>query len=509
MKKFIGLFLFSFVLVGCYEPRPYFEGLDDLYIELGEEYNLRQGVVCKDADGVNSIPFEIDWLVFEDDVIGEYRILYKCTDEGFETSEGRNVYIVETTEHTNTVSDAVLSDENFQLLINDVYFNDSLHGYNAPDEYQYVSVCITYKNISDEVKSIMASPSLISKGETYYYSHVEMLPSFRFGDLEAGGIESGCLTFEAPINDEYLFKLGDSFEQYVYEATTAVGLNSSFNGFDAEDMIGSIVSKPSYSMQVLSVETERENPYITPREGYEFMIVDVVLKNDSDMSMYASAYDFYMLDSLGYIAHSEFLWLEDEFIDMDISPGGSVKGRIGFIVPIDEENPVLIYNNYLYEESRVDVSNSLIEFTELKGNVDVDAVSNVIGSIDTTMYMSMQVVEVNYQNSVPLYVPMDGYEILIVSIRLKNTSDETQYYSDYDFTLTLATGQELSSSYFDIVDPITSGSLFEGELLLGNIAFEIPINAEVQLLNYSGSTWGEPRITFNLLKTLDSFTLLE
>ncbi len=512
MKKLISFFFICIIVLfsGCDEPRPIFYGLEDVEVIVGEAFEPREGVVCKDSTDTYTLPYEVTILLEVDtNTVGSYRITYNCEDDnGKVTTEGRNIYVVENPDLIENNQENVLTDGSYQFQLNEYHFADTLNGYNSASEYQFLSVCFTYKNITNDMQEILVYPTIWANDELYYYSYVEKQPGFRYGRLASGGVESGCVTFEVPITEQYEFNFGETFEARIQESSIGHGLSSTYVSEEVEDVIGDIVNKGDYEIQVLYTETQESNLYVEPREGYEFLILEVIIKNTSETKMDVSAYEFFLLDSFGYASKSIYLWGEDELTSAALSPGGTVQGTVGFEVPKGEVNPILIYDHYLYEESRVDLSHTLKEFDELESSVNLEEVNNVVGSIELTDNIELQVDEIFIQTSLPTYAPNYGNEILIVSVRLKNVGEDTELFSEYSFSLTLPNGQEIAAAYLSAANPLGDGSLMPNQVVTGTIVFEVPVDSDVLILNYEGS-WGAKRIQFNLLEKLDTYSLLE
>lgn len=515
MKKLIGLFLIvsTFFIIGCDEPRPYFEGVVDVEIEVGDEFDPYYGVVCFDDKGTERLTYEVIMLFPVDtNTVGEYRVTYSCEDHnGKSESEARSVFVVENADLVEELEN-VFTNTSAQLQVHNVFYDDTLDGYNAKHDYQFVSVCVTYKNILDMDVQVQTAPYLVVDDVTYFNTYLYRQPEFRYGTLKPGGVETGCHTFEVPIRDEYMFYM-DSFEIDLSDNIFEEGLDSSYELGVVENMVGVVVSKEGYELQV--VDTYVLDDKTSLKEGYEYRVVEVIVKNNSAGNITVYDSDFSLLDSNGFEGRQSHISLEEKLITMTIAPGGTIRGELAFEHPVDETNPILVYGNLPVHSSKyiemamVSLAEELDAYTELEGEFDVESVTNKVGSTAQTNYMQLQVNDVKFTNSISFLMAYDGNEFVIVTVRLKSSPKSSENYSEYEFSIILEDGQVIEPSILNVTNPLGAGFLEEETMREGNIVFEVPIDSEVLILNYLGSRWGETSVSINLLESLDTYSLIE
>lgn len=89
--------------------------------------------------------------------------------------------------------------------------------------------------------------------------------------------------------------------------------------------------------------------------------------------------------------------------------------------------------------------------------------------------------------------PRDGYEYVIVSVKIENKSEEKISYNPLDWKMENSNGQEESQT-FTIIDSntaLSSGDLNPGGNVEGTIAFEQPKGDTGLKLNYYGNIFNE------------------
>ena len=93
-----------------------------------------------------------------------------------------------------------------------------------------------------------------------------------------------------------------------------------------------------------------------------------------------------------------------------------------------------------------------------------------------------------------------GHEYVIVSIKIKNNSEETISYNPYDWQMLNDKGQLDETSYMSDVDDIGSGDLAPGGKKTGKLIFEEPKTSKTLVLNYYDNSFfdDEATLQFNL-----------
>jgi hypothetical protein len=101
------------------------------------------------------------------------------------------------------------------------------------------------------------------------------------------------------------------------------------------------------------------------------------------------------------------------------------------------------------------------------------------------------------------YQAGDGKEYVVVSVTVKNLSDDTQSISTYDFTLNEEGVLNDASLFVDVEPTFDGGSLTSKASLTGNIVFEVTKGADGLKLQYETSVYDINAGVKNLVYTLE------
>ena len=117
-----------------------------------------------------------------------------------------------------------------------------------------------------------------------------------------------------------------------------------------EYYIGDIAELDDTLVQVISVEKSSGKSFDEPKEGYEYIIVTVAIKNNGDDKVTYSKYDFEMQNSKGQV-NNPALTIVDTDTSLnsgELIKNGYVSGTIVFEEPIDDAELKLIYTPYIW-----------------------------------------------------------------------------------------------------------------------------------------------------------------
>lgn len=97
-------------------------------------------------------------------------------------------------------------------------------------------------------------------------------------------------------------------------------------------------------------------------------------------------------------------------------------------------------------------------------------------------------------------VPREGYEYIIVSVKIENNSDKKISYNPYDWKMENSNGQEESTTFTTIDNDtsLSSGDLNAGGVKEGTLAFEQPIGDSGLKLNYYSNSVFDDEASFKI-----------
>lgn len=109
--------------------------------------------------------------------------------------------------------------------------------------------------------------------------------------------------------------------------------------------IGDVVNIEDYTVIVNDVYTTNGDEYSSPKSGYEYVVINVTIKNSGEDVINYTSYDFQVQDSNGKIVEPACtsMELDDELDSESLASGGQVTGSIVFEEPIDDDGLILIY----------------------------------------------------------------------------------------------------------------------------------------------------------------------
>jgi hypothetical protein len=112
--------------------------------------------------------------------------------------------------------------------------------------------------------------------------------------------------------------------------------------------IGDLVMISDLVIQVLNVSYPAETDFVKPKEGYQFVSVDVQVDNQGDtVQEITSIAQMYLKDGSGqkYTFHLGAQSLIDTGLpDDELQSGERVRGQIGFQVPVNISGMVFVFD---------------------------------------------------------------------------------------------------------------------------------------------------------------------
>ena len=220
---------------------------------------------------------------------------------------------------------------------------------NAGQEYVIVSVNI--KNVGNDNASYnpydFKMQNSLGQITDTVFSTINSDTALSSGELTAGGLVSGTLLFEEPKDDTGLKLLYNPSVLEEYETISIDLMNSaqiieilegSTSASSAIQIVGDIGEIGNYQVQVRKVEKSAGTEFDKPKEGNEFIIVTVVIKNKGTDIISYNPLDFRMKNSKGQVLDTGFLTvdLDTQLASGDLAAGGLVSGTISYEQPKDD-----------------------------------------------------------------------------------------------------------------------------------------------------------------------------
>ena len=122
--------------------------------------------------------------------------------------------------------------------------------------------------------------------------------------------------------------------------------------------VGDTVEMSGRTLKVNKVERSKGGEWNQAKDGYEYVIVDVTIRNTGSSTVSYNVFDFSLQDSNGNITDQTF-YTSDRNTDLSsgqLAPGGTVTGTIPFEAPIGDTGLELIYEPDLWSDKQIRIA---------------------------------------------------------------------------------------------------------------------------------------------------------
>ena len=136
--------------------------------------------------------------------------------------------------------------------------------------------------------------------------------------------------------------------------------NSKDDSKNAEEQffaIGDEIKLKDNILIVNSIEKSAGKEFDKPKDGYEFVIINVTIKNGGSSEISYNPYDFELQNSNGEITDITFLTFTDNnaINSGSLAAGGQTTGTIAFEAPIDDSGLILKYKANMFDNNEIKV----------------------------------------------------------------------------------------------------------------------------------------------------------
>lgn len=144
---------------------------------------------------------------------------------------------------------------------------------------------------------------------------------------------------------------GDDDKSQTSQSTSASRKNS--NGYS----IGDVINISDYTITVNDAYTTNGDEYDSAKSGYEYVVVNVTIRNSGEDTIDYNPYDFQVQDSNGKITDPAITFMElgDELDYGSLASGGQVTGSVVFEEPINDDGLILLYQPDWFDEETVKI----------------------------------------------------------------------------------------------------------------------------------------------------------
>lgn len=122
-------------------------------------------------------------------------------------------------------------------------------------------------------------------------------------------------------------------------------------------VIGEEVKLEDAILKVNSIDKSSGSEWDKPKEGSEFIVVNVTIKNSGTSQIAYNSFDFQMQNSKGQIIDQAFTTIDKNTTlnSGELASNGEVTGTIVFEQPIEEKELILIYKTNMFSDKNVKV----------------------------------------------------------------------------------------------------------------------------------------------------------
>lgn len=109
---------------------------------------------------------------------------------------------------------------------------------------------------------------------------------------------------------------------------------------------------------VTKVEKSQGTKYDKPKDGKEYIIVHVTIKNNGSKNLSYNPFYFKMQNSQGQQEDKTISMVDQDtaLLSGELTPGGTVSGTIVFEEPVNDNNLILIYQDNVWSNNMIKIA---------------------------------------------------------------------------------------------------------------------------------------------------------
>ena len=296
------------------------------------------------------------------------------------------------------------------------------------------------------------------------------------------------------------------------EADSTTNSNISYDEDESHSAkIGEKLSNEFFDMTVNSAHRMTSvNGYTPNDETFEFLCVNVKVRNNNFETVNVGTYDFTIRwgdgeDDFDYAIEQEGFGFDNYPAEIDLPAMKFVEGNVFFMVPADAET--LSFEYIVLYDNNTEGDTYYVELTDLDYMDDPEpAPENAevyfeVGAVQSTDYFDMVVTDAFSVDEIGDFYLDEGWTFLGVNTTITNTSAEAIEAGAYYFCAYWGEGGEDEFSYAveeaEIVDMPISTELAAGESISGIMYFIVPADTALTFEYtdfYSETEWKDYRV---------------
>lgn len=273
--------------------------------------------------------------------------------------------------------------------------------------------------------------------------------------------------------------------------------------------VGDVISSGDTILTVLGWEDVPGNDFTTPEEGNKFISVEAIIVNQSEETISISTIiQMQLKDGLNQVYDVDFLAstvIDSGGLDGELAAGESVRGKVGFQVPVESSDLQLTYTAGLFDTSKVFINLG-------SGPISLEPPSEIAGASEQEIFNLGEVISIGDSSVVVLgwqepelddfTTPEEGKRFIEVEVIIVNQSNTSANISSL---LQMTLKDDLSQTYdVDFAAATLSktggvdGELVAGERVRGPVGFQVPIDATGLLFVFDADVFGFGKVNVAL-----------
>lgn len=265
--------------------------------------------------------------------------------------------------------------------------------------------------------------------------------------------------------------------------------------------VGDIISINNTILVVLGWDQPPGGDFNPPDEGKKYLVVDVMLANQSERSFSISpVFQMTLKDSTGQkfnVNGKANIASGSNTPNGEINPGEVLRGKVGFHVPEDMDNFIFVYEANLIGLGEVSVNLGPTPVSmEPPADLNLAQQQTVyqIGDLIEISDLAIQVLQVSFPTGNELVKPKADFKFAAVDVTIENLGNTTKEISSIvQMYLKDSTGQKYTFHLGaqSIIDSgLPDDELQPGEKIRGQIGFQVPKDVQGLLFVFNPEIFG-------------------
>ena len=337
-----------------------------------------------------------------------------------------------------------------------------------------------------------------------------LLPAIACGSdaapTKVGEVEQEAKSTPVVVDEEVTGDSSSPTDSAVTEPTDSPQPEPTIPPSAASFAVGDIVDLGDVSMIVLGWSLPTGDDFNKPEDGQKFVVVDVLFVNTGNSAdSISTMLQTQLKDSTDQVYNIDFMASAaagSSSPDGEIGPGERIRGSVGFQVPQDAKGLQFVFDSSVFGSGGrifVDLGDEPIVVdvpAEITG--ETAATTFEVGDIIEIGNLGLIVNEVSFPAGDDFTQPDAGNKFIAVDLSITNNTNESQAISSLlQMNLKDGTGQLYD---VDLISQVASGGtspdgeLAPGETLRGQVAYQIPVDAQDLVFVFDGDVFGSGKV---------------